>query len=179
SFSKSPPPPNAKLPKLASTLRQRPPPDYCHMATPPKHSCHSDRSEPLQAARAEESRQPLARIIRDSQHRASRPFLYLLSLLTLLYLPSSLAVATKELRIERFDEEVVVAPNGSVDVTENIRVHFIGSPWHGLYRTIPIEYFTPQGLNYTLFLDIQSITDGEGQKLRFESSRVRHYRKLK
>src|SRR5207302_6261517 len=42
-----------------------------------------------------------------------------------------------------------------------------------------IEYFTPQCLNYTLFLDIQSISDGEGQKLRFESSRERHYRKLK
>jgi len=150
------------------------------MATPANHPCHSDRSEPLLAASAaEESRQPLTRIARSSVHHARRPFLYLLSLLTLLYLPSSLAIATKELRIERFDEEVVVAPNGAVDVTENIRVHFIGSPWHGLYRTIPIEYFTPQGLNYTLFLDIQSITDGEGQKLKFESSRVRHYRKLK
>src|SRR5215467_8177853 len=106
-------------------------------------------------------------------------FSYLLASLAALYLPSSLAVATKQLRIERFDEEVVVMPNGSVDVTENIRAHFIGSPWHGLYRTIPIEYVTPQGLNYSLFLDIQSITDGEGRKLKFESSRLRHYRQLK
>src|SRR5262249_31439160 len=89
-------------------------------------------------------------------------------------LPSSFAVATKQLRIERFDEEVAVLPNGSVDVTENIRANFIGGHWNGLYRTIPVEYVTPQGLNYSLFLDIQSITDGEGQKLRYEVSRVRH-----
>ena len=108
-----------------------------------------------------------------------RFLLYLITLLYFLYLPPSIAVVTKQLRIERFDEEVVVMPNGSVDVTENIRARFIGGHWNGLYRTIPIEYVTPQGLNYTLFLDIQNITDGEGQKLRFESSRVRHYRKLK
>jgi len=108
-----------------------------------------------------------------------RPLLYLLYFLTLLYLPSSLALATKELRIEKFDAEIVVAPNSSVDVTENIQAHFIGGPWHGLYRTIPIEYVTPQGLNYTLFLDVKSVTDGTGKKLKFESSRERHYRKLK
>src|SRR5215813_12456974 len=108
-----------------------------------------------------------------------RLFLCFLCVLSFLYLPSSLSISTKELRIERFDEEVVVAPDGSVDVTENIRVHFIGGHWNGLYRTIPVEYFTPQGLNYTLFLDVKNITDGEGQKLRFESSRERHYRKLK
>src|SRR5215469_5524022 len=106
-------------------------------------------------------------------------FLYLLTLLCFLYLPSSIAITTKQLRIERFDEEVTVLPNGSVDVTENIRAHFIGGHWNGLYRTIPIEYVSPQGLNYSLFLDVQSITDGEGQKLKFESSRERHYRKLK
>src|SRR5215469_8642932 len=113
--------------------------------------------------------------MRLSLHRL---LLYCLALL-ILCIPSSLAIATKQLRIERFDEEITVLPNGSVDVTENIRAHFIGGHWNGLYRTIPIEYVTPQGLNYSLFLDIETITDGEGQKLRFESSRVRHYRKLK
>jgi uncharacterized membrane protein YgcG len=108
-----------------------------------------------------------------------RAFLCLFCLLSFLCLPSSVGITTKELRIERFDEEVVVAQDGSVDVTENIRAHFIGGHWNGLYRTIPVEYFTPQGLNYSLFLDVKNITDGEGQKLRFESSRERHYRKLK
>ena len=108
-----------------------------------------------------------------------RPLLYLLCFLGLLYLPPSLALATKELRIEKFDAEIVVAPDSSVDVTENIQARFIGGPWHGLYRTIPIEYVTAQGLNYTLFLVVKSITDGNGNKLKFETSRERHYRKLK
>jgi uncharacterized membrane protein YgcG len=142
--------------------------------------CHSDRSELRFSARAvAESRQSLTRFSRVFTYRKRRLFFCFLSFLPFLYLAPSLAIATKELRIERFDEEVVVGSDGTVDVTENIRVHFIGGPWHGLYRTIPIEYFTPQGLNYTLFLAIQSITNGEGQKLKCESSRVRHYRKLK
>src|SRR5262249_2051054 len=41
------------------------------------------------------------------------------------------------------------------------------------------EYNTPQGMNYSLFLNVKSITDGSGAKLKFESSRDRHYRKLK
>jgi uncharacterized membrane protein YgcG len=85
----------------------------------------------------------------------------------------------RELRIENFQAEVIVSKDGSIDVTENIQAHFLGGPWHGLYRTIPVEYVTPQGLNYSLFLDIKQITDGSGRRLRFETSRERHYRKLK
>jgi len=131
-------------------------------------------NKPRHSGRSEPSSQPLFR-----RFSARRPFLYFLCLLSLLYLPCSVAIATKQLRIEKFDAEVVVSPDGSVDVTENIQAHFIGGPWHGLYRTIPIEYVTPQGLNYTLFLEVKSVTDGNGNKLRFESSRERHYRKLK
>jgi uncharacterized membrane protein len=93
-----------------------------------------------------------------------------------------LTVATaqaKELRIENFDAHIDVASNGTIDVIETIRAHFIGGPWHGLYRSIPVEYVTAQGLNYTLFLDVKRVTDGSGRRLKFDSSRVRHYRKLK
>src|SRR5262249_51648846 len=38
---------------------------------------------------------------------------------------------------------------------------------------------TPQGMNYTLFLEVARVSDGAGHDLKFESSRVRHYRKLK
>jgi uncharacterized membrane protein len=85
----------------------------------------------------------------------------------------------RELRIEKFSSEIVVSPNGSIDVTETITARFIGGPWHGLYRSIPVEYVTPQGLNYTLFLHVKNITDSNGNKLKFEASRERHYRKLK
>jgi uncharacterized membrane protein len=88
------------------------------------------------------------------------------------------AANARELRIEKFNSEIVVSPKGTIDVTETIQVQFIGS-WKGLYREIPVEYVTPQGLNYTLFLNVKRVTDENGNSLKFESSRERHYRKLK
>jgi uncharacterized membrane protein len=91
----------------------------------------------------------------------------------------ALALSTRELRIENFQSETIVMADGAIDVTEKIQAHFLGGPWHGLYRTIPVEYVTPQGLNYSLFLEVKRITDGSGRALKYETSRVRHYRKLK
>lgn len=108
-----------------------------------------------------------------------RARIFAVALLLLFLLPACFSFTSKQLEIPKFDAEIVVSPNGSIDVTENIQVHFIGGPWHGLYRTIPVEYVTPQGLNYSLFLSVKSITDADGNRLRFETSRVRHYRKLK
>ncbi len=100
-------------------------------------------------------------------------------LLALMWMAFATPAIAKELRIEKFDAEVVITPDGAIDVTEKIQVHFLGGPWHGLYRQIPVEYVNPQGLNYSLFLSIKSVTDGEGNKLKFDASRERHYRKLK
>jgi uncharacterized membrane protein len=88
------------------------------------------------------------------------------------------AAGARELRIEKFHSEIVVSPKGVIDVTETIQVQFMGS-WKGLYREIPVEYVTPQGLNYTLFLNVKRVTDENGNSLKFETSRERHYRKLK
>ena len=88
------------------------------------------------------------------------------------------ALPARELRIEKFDEQVTVLPNGTVDVTENIRFRFIGH-WNGVFREIPVEFNTPQGMNYSLFLKVKRIADGNGESLKYESSSVRHYRKLK
>ena len=101
------------------------------------------------------------------------------AILAVVSLVSAAAFAARQLRIEDFHSDIVVMPDGSIDVTENIKVHFMGGPWHGLYRSIPVEYVSPQGLTYTLFLDVKKITDGDGRAFRYESSRERHYRKLK
>jgi hypothetical protein len=85
----------------------------------------------------------------------------------------------KELRIEKFDAQIAVLPDSSINVTEAITAHFIGGPWHGLYREIPVEFVTTQGMNYSLFLKITRIVDGSGHDLKYESSRERHYLKLK
>jgi uncharacterized membrane protein len=100
------------------------------------------------------------------------------SLFFALFLLFASAAPARELRIEKFDSEIVISSKGAIDVTETIQVQFIGS-WKGLYREIPVEYVTPQGLNYSLFLNVKRITDGSGASLKFETSRERHYRKLK
>src|SRR6266849_6728741 len=109
---------------------------------------------------------------------AIRSFLAI-ALVSAFVFPATSALSTRELRIENYQSETIVMPDGTIDVTETIQAHFVGGPWHGLYRTIPVEYVTPQGLNYTLFLDIKRVTDASGRALKYESSRERHYRKLK
>ena len=111
---------------------------------------------------------------------ARLPFraLCFLTLLGIAALPA-FSLTTRELRIEKFDAQINVLPSSTIDVTESITAHFIGGPWHGLYREIPVEYVTAQGMNYTLFLDVKQITDGNGHALKYETSRERHYLKLK
>ena len=119
------------------------------------------------------------RCVRDRLVRPAPRYFALIALIGIIALSHVATASGKELRIENFDAHIVVASNGTIDVTETIRAHFIGSNWHGLYRSIPVEYVTPQGLNYTLFLDVKQVTDGNGHRLKFDSNRVRHYRKLK
>jgi len=119
------------------------------------------------------------RSLRDRLANATLRHLAPAALIGLIALCGVATASGKELRIENFDAHIVVTSDGTTDVTETIRAHFMGGPWHGLYRSIPVEYVTPQGLNYTLFLDVKQVTDGSGRRLKFDSSRVRHYRKLK
>ena len=98
------------------------------------------------------------------------------ALLTLTPCPAS--GQRREQQLKKFVSNIVIAPDGDVDVTENITFHFIGGPWHGIYRKIPIEYAGPNGMNFTLFLDVKRVSDENGP-LRYESSRERQYRKLK
>src|SRR6202021_2648566 len=81
-------------------------------------------------------------------------------------------------RINHFDEQSEGRGNGTIDVTEVIEVQFSGE-WHGIYRTIPVKYTTPQGFSYTLFLDPISVTDDAGRKLKYETSGTGRYTKYK
>lgn len=91
-------------------------------------------------------------------------------MLLLAVLAWTIPAAARQLVIRNFNAQVTVNRDGTTDVTENIAVQFIGS-WHGIYRTIPVEYQTDEGLNYTLMLSIDGITDDAGQKLRYTQSR--------
>jgi uncharacterized membrane protein len=96
----------------------------------------------------------------------------------LLVLTAAPAAAQRSLAIERFDAHIVVGRDGGVDITETITAKFTGS-WNGIYRTVPVEYHTPQGFNWTLRLELLGATGPEGQGLKVEGKRERHYIKYK
>src|ERR1051325_3188921 len=93
-----------------------------------------------------------------------------LVLLLLALSATGLRAQQKSYSIERFDAQIRVNTDASLDVTETITARFVGS-WNGLYRTIPVAYHSPQGLNWTLGVSLQRATDDAGRALRTETSR--------
>jgi hypothetical protein len=88
------------------------------------------------------------------------------------------AAHARSWRIADFKDTISIGQDGSTLVVERINLVFIGE-WHGIHRIIPIEYPGPGTTNYTLFLDVKSVTDESGNKLKYESSSSRGYRDLK
>lgn len=97
-----------------------------------------------------------------------------LALLLLFTLPTF----ARDWRISDFQGTYAIDKNGGVVVIERISLVFAGA-YNGIYRTIPVEYPGPRGTNYSLFLKIISVTDGQGSSLKYESKRDGAYRKLK
>jgi uncharacterized membrane protein len=111
-------------------------------------------------------------VLMPSRHRV-------LAVLLLALATASPTMAQRQLVIRNFDDHVTVSADGTIEVIEIIEARFTGTNWHGLYRTIPIEYTTPQGLNYTLFLEPLSITDDDAHPLKYERSRQGRYLQFK
>ena len=75
----------------------------------------------------------------------------------------------RTLTFERWDDDLAVNADGSLEVTETLVVRFTGA-WNGIYRTIPLEYHTDQGFDYRLFVSVEGVTDGDYAALRYEQS---------
>jgi uncharacterized membrane protein len=88
------------------------------------------------------------------------------------------AAQARTLTIKDFNEHVNVATNGTIDVTESIEVQFTGA-WNGIYRKIPVKYTTPAGFGYTLFLQPVSITDENGNPLKYQQTDIGRYTQFK
>src|SRR5712691_5416083 len=101
-----------------------------------------------------------------------------LALLILGLFATGLHAQEKSYSIDRFDARIRVNRDASIDVIETITARFVGS-YNGLYRTIPVDYRTAQGLNWTLGVSLQSAQDDAGRDLRTETSRQGHYIKYK
>src|SRR5271169_169790 len=112
-----------------------------------------------------------------SRGRPSRSWLRLYELVACVLLLAA-PLAAKSWRVSDFQDNITVAQDGSAVVTERITLVFEGE-WHGIHRTIPIEYPGPNGTNYELFLTVTSVTDGSGAKLKYDSSTTHGSRDLK
>jgi hypothetical protein len=84
----------------------------------------------------------------------------------------------KSWHVADFQDNIIVNPDGTAVVTERITLAFVGE-WHGIHRTIPIAYPGPDGTNYELLLDVTSVSDGSGAKLKYDSSTTEGARDLK
>jgi uncharacterized membrane protein YgcG len=102
----------------------------------------------------------------------------LLVLLLLSALSAAAPAQSRNWHIGDFQDTISIATDGTALVSEKISLVFVGQ-WHGIHRTIPVEYPGPQGTNYTLFVDVLSVTDESGNKLKYDSSKSGSYRDLK
>jgi hypothetical protein len=101
-----------------------------------------------------------------------------IALLSLLLCLLTGVAAAKSWRVADFQDSIVVSRDGSAVVTERIKLVFVGD-WHGIHRTIPVEYPGPNGTNYELYLRVTSVSDGAGGTLKYESSISNGARDLK
>src|ERR1700674_5286797 len=87
-------------------------------------------------------------------------------------------VAAKSWRVTDYNDTILIRADGATNVQERITLDFVGE-WHGIHRFIPVEYPGPSGTNYTLYLTVVGVTDGNGQKLKYDSATANGYRDLK
>src|ERR1700690_1586820 len=99
-------------------------------------------------------------------------------LLLLFLIPLSAAAQSHNWRVTDFQDTVSIAADGKALVSEKITLAFTGE-WHGIHRTIPVEYPGPRAPNYTLFVKVLSVTDENGNKLKYDSTKSGNYRDLK
>ena len=95
-----------------------------------------------------------------------------------IFLLLAVSAYARDWRISDFQATYALDKTGGVVVRERITFVFVGQ-FNGIYRTIPVEYPGPRGTNYSLFLDVLSVTDATGTPLKYESRRDGAYRKLK
>src|ERR1039458_10302411 len=106
-----------------------------------------------------------ASLSRGRQRRSQLRLYELVACVLLLAAP----LAAKSWRVSNFQDNITVAQDDSAVVTERITLVFEGE-FHGIHRTIPIEYPGANGTNYETCLKVTSVTDDSGGKLKYDSS---------
>jgi uncharacterized membrane protein YgcG len=83
---------------------------------------------------------------------------------------SVLAQEDRSYWVESFHAEIIVQPDGALDVTERLTFAFVGS-FNGIYRDIPWRYRTPWGLDYELRITPLAVLGEDGDVLEHEAGR--------
>ena len=99
-------------------------------------------------------------------------------LLLAIFLFFTLPAFARSWYISDFSDNILIQSDGSALIRERITLVFEGE-WHGIHRTIPVDYPGPGGTTYRLFFKVQSVTDGAGHKLKYESQTQNGNRDLK
>jgi hypothetical protein len=90
----------------------------------------------------------------------------------------AVTASARSWNIADFADSITIDDHGSALVTERITCNFEGE-YHGIIRRIPIEYPGPKGTNFTLYMKILSVTDGDGNKLKYDLTNAGDMRQLK
>ncbi|HST58398.1 MAG TPA: DUF2207 domain-containing protein, partial [Longimicrobium sp.] len=69
--------------------------------------------------------------------------------------------------IRSFNSELLVQPDGDVEVTEMLQLAFTGR-WRGILRDLSLQHNTAQGRRQKLDVELISATDGTGKALAWE-----------
>ncbi|HEX5724058.1 MAG TPA: DUF2207 domain-containing protein [Longimicrobiaceae bacterium] len=84
-----------------------------------------------------------------------------------LALAAPAAAQERSIAIRTFETDLVVRPDGPVDVTETLRFVFTGE-WNGVLRDLSLGHRNGQGRRETLRVRDLRVTDEEGQAYRWE-----------
>ncbi|TVP54849.1 MAG: DUF2207 domain-containing protein [Gemmatimonadales bacterium] len=76
----------------------------------------------------------------------------------------------RSVALESFHADILVQPEGTVEITETLAVDFRGS-WNWLIRDLLLEHRTAAGRRERLRLEVHQVTDEAGNALRHEVSR--------
>lgn len=105
--------------------------------------------------------------MRHFSSRARRPFI----ILAVLLLASACRMPAAQAEVIRsFDVALKLQKDTSLDVTETIVMDFENAERHGIYRIIPVRY-DRYGGSYTIYLNVVSVTDDQGNSLHYTSTR--------
>lgn len=92
--------------------------------------------------------------------KPARLILALLGAAWLVVVAAPTGLADEGWVITSFHSDIVIAPNSSLVVTEDIRVDFGSLQKHGIFRTIPLRYSFNGTQDRFYVVEVRSVTDG-------------------